>query len=1368
MTAAGFGVLVFSVVVIAGWPQTVFGAADDRVSPGKPGGPAVESVATVPAGESAVKLVSSSAAGVVLRYEAQEPSIGTIDVAGREYTTVGVDGCEPMGMMAAPDLPVTRVRIAVPDCEGIDVGISTHTGRTVGGVRVVPSPSYISGEGEPGELSRHIYREGSVYASDALWPEDAARVFGPTWMATQRIVEVEFHPARVNPVLETLLYHDLIEVTLSFRGVRAAAEPFRDSPLREKLFRSMLLNYESGRGWRTKRPRAGRDPRGDYFTTSENWAKLIPGERGIYKISHGDLLSAGIDPDMIDPRSMRVFSGGSLSVPPAVIKRRPEWMQECAILVEGEEDGLFDSGDFMAFYALDVDGWVDFYGIEEYEEPYHENRYANENVYWLTWEEPGATSGFEEPPRRMEEVGLTGSRDPLAASDYVQRDHFERNIHPKEGASDGWFWVKMIQSGLEETVSLNKTLDHVVTDSTGLLRARLQGMDNNSSVNPDHHAKCYLNGALAYDGYWDGYRYVIFETDHLPFNDGLNTFEVTAPRDTGSEQDYIYIDWFDLEYWRRLFATDERLAFGSSGRTGVIEYSIDGFETAAVDVYKIVDKYTALIVPGVAVAGESGGRAVVFQDDVADTASYIAVSDGGYLVPTIEPDGPANLRSPPDADYVMIVYDGFYDQAVRLKTYRESQAGGGFSVWLVRISDVYDEFSWGLADPTAIRDFLKHTFENTSVGPTHAVLIGDATSDYRNYSTSGIPNYVPTHYTVKLIYDEPESWPAEQWFVGFDDTTYYVPAMALARLSARSSSELSTMIDKIERYETESGPALWKNNVILVGDDEYTWTCCEYYHTLQTEQLGRQILPWPFERTKIYLMEYERAGGGKKPAARAALLEAWNAGGLIVNYTGHGSEIVLAHEDAFLYDDISLLLNIDKLPLFIAASCRLNKFDMESVDSLGESLVKSSIGGAIASLGSTRDSGAGSNAVLNRNFLEFMFAGQQVAPTAVLDIGMSFQAAFSLGSWTNNTKFMIVGDPAVTLVAPAGAGEVVLEGLESMSRQQTVPVSGENAGATEGLDGVVLVRVTDSADTSGYTSDPPPPHAPTHVNYRLPGDIVFDGPMAVDNGAFSGEFVVSHMAEEGPYARIRAYFYADEIDGSFSLEDISIADSVAVADTTKPIIALEFEGGATSVTPGALLTIAVFDSSGINTIDRVLGEGITLVVDGGADTTNLTDSFVYDLGDHTRGSAAYTIPSLSLGGHTVSVAASDNIGNRSEESLWFEVVSATEFAIRNVANFPNPFPDSERTNSDGTYLLFWLSEESSVRIDVFTVGGRIIRVMDDITGEAGANEVYWDGRDQQGDDLANGVYLYRISATALEYRGRKAEAIGKAVVMRRR
>jgi len=1307
------------------------------------------------AAEPGIRVVSSDETAVVVRCD-----VGalTLDAAGPGDGTVRplAPGFDRAGVPGAPDLPARAVKVAVPECERIDVRVQARGTRVLDGVRVSPSPSIVDvGDGEVNEWT---WVEGGPYREDGIWPAVAARVSEPAWLATQRIVEVQFFPCQANPVVRELLAHESIEVTLTFGGVEAGGAVRGDLPRRESLLRAAVLNYESGRSWRRRRPAGpALGERTDGFQTSANWVRLSLEEHGVYRVTESDLADANVSTDMIDPSTFRVFFGGGLAQPPDVDRPRPEWMDECSILVLGESDGSFDTGDAVVFCAVSVDDWSDVLEIDGAVDAFTENRYGGTNVYWLTWEETGVPSGFSGLPRRMESVAAPGRGGARSVADYRDRKHFEVNVDGREGLSDNWFWFRMQTVGESENRYFHEILSDVVTDSTGLLRGRVDGGSAGF-----HRCRYYLNSVLADTAVWYGYSASIYEATGLPINEGYNTYRVLAIRDSTNPEDQLYIDWFDLEYWRRLLAVDGALTFGSSGRTGVLEYRVGGFEDGSVDVYRTADKYTASVLTDVSVEDDAGGYVATFADDVSDTASYEVVSDAGYRTPLVERYAPSGLRVPDGSDYIMIVHEDFYDQAVRLAQHRESDEGGSFAVRLVGLSDVYAEFSWGLIDPVAIRDFLKHTWDGSTIPPTHVLLVGDAVFDVRGYLPSSVECFIPAFYTGSSY------WPTESWFVGFTGTTYYAPAMAIGRLSVRTESECRAMVDKILRYEAEPVLDLWRNHALIVADDEFIRNLRkrEFMHTEDSEKLATGHLPLPLDQTKIYLMEYELdAIGNSKPGARKDFLDAWSRGAVIVNYTGHGGETVMTHENAFLFDDIPNLTNIDGLSLFFGASCRMNKLDMNSVDSLGEALAKSPIGGAIASIGSTRDSGATQNTRFNRAFYDALFVEDPASTTPALDIGSAFQAAFSTSgaNWINDSRFAIIGDPAIVLGTPRGSGVIDDEGLEPMRRYDTVTVEGTNAGETAGEDGVALLRVYESADTTGYIHDATGPDDPMyHVHYVLAGERIFDGAVPVGDGDFDASFVVSSKAQEGPYARVRAYFYSDDSDGACSLEGVAIGDSVSVADSEGPDIELEFEGGGTSVLPGTPLAIRLSDESGLNLVVRDPDDAIVLGIDGWSDTTDVTEDFVYDFDDHTSGTLDYELPALDTGSHTIAVAASDNAGNRSTESLTFGIVSGREFEIRNVANSPNPFPfDGEL----GTDILFELSEAASVEIDIFTVGGRLVRHLGERRCEKGANQIHWDGLDGESEALASGVYLYRIHATSEHYHGDKAVAIGRAVVM---
>ena len=115
-------------------------------------------------------------------------------------------------------------------------------------------------------------------------------------------------------------------------------------------------------------------------------------------------------------------------------------------------------------------------------------------------------------------------------------------------------------------------------------------------------------------------------------------------------------------------------------------------------------------------------------------------------------------------------------------------------------------------------------------------------------------------------------------------------------------------------------------------------------------------------------------------------------------------------------------------------------------------------------------------------------------------------------------------------------------------------------------------------------------------------------------------------------------------------------------------------------------------------------------------------------------------PTCNVGSHTVSVSALDLSGNLGSASIQFEVMG--QFRLDFVGNYPNPFKNK-------TYFAYRLTEQTTepVKIQIYTVSGRLIRTLYSSSAEEiNYAEIYWDGRDEDGANIANGVYFYKITA----------------------
>ncbi|MDZ7293010.1 MAG: T9SS type A sorting domain-containing protein, partial [candidate division KSB1 bacterium] len=262
-------------------------------------------------------------------------------------------------------------------------------------------------------------------------------------------------------------------------------------------------------------------------------------------------------------------------------------------------------------------------------------------------------------------------------------------------------------------------------------------------------------------------------------------------------------------------------------------------------------------------------------------------------------------------------------------------------------------------------------------------------------------------------------------------------------------------------------------------------------------------------------------------------------------------------------------------------------------------------------------------------------------------------------------------------------------------------------------------------------------------------------------------FVPKDITYGGTAGRINLYFFDNTVDGNGFRDNLFVGGTAGnIVDRTGPNINIGFVG-VDNFQPGGLvganpvLRAAISDSiSGVN-ITGEIGHKITLVLDGQNEgRIDITNLFNYDKGSYTHGTVIYPLGDLSEGRHTVEIKAWDNLNNSNTAAVDFVIRPQNRLSLAEVMNYPNPFRSR-------TTFTFELNFDAEVRIKIFTLSGRLIRTLEMPEGHAGFNMLDWDGRDEDGDELANGVYLYKIIATQLQGEtASRAEEIGKLVVAR--
>ena len=331
---------------------------------------------------------------------------------------------------------------------------------------------------------------------------------------------------------------------------------------------------------------------------------------------------------------------------------------------------------------------------------------------------------------------------------------------------------------------------------------------------------------------------------------------------------------------------------------------------------------------------------------------------------------PDDLRSVNNgADYIVITPSIFYDQSLELAQHRET-VSPGVRARVVKLEDVYNQFGWGLFDPLAIRDFLKYAYENwVDPPPGYAVLVGDGHYDYRNNLHTGAPNLMPPfESTASSTHRNP--WASDESYIYFGEYGYLDSDqiggldMIIGRLCVNDTDEMQVVLNKIRNYEENPTMGTWRNNIILVADDNLSeaqiWlyvskdylsdrSNVEGEHTQQAESLANNFIPHSMEIQKIYMVDYPLRAGGIRPDAREALIDAVNEGSMILDYIGHGNKGLWAHEQLFRrIEDLPRLHNGDKLPMVCAASCSIGFFDHPTEQGMAEDFVRLPGGGSIA------------------------------------------------------------------------------------------------------------------------------------------------------------------------------------------------------------------------------------------------------------------------------------------------------------------------------------------------------------------------------------------------------------------------------------
>ena len=505
-----------------------------------------------------------------------------------------------------------------------------------------------------------------------------------------------------------------------------------------------------------------------------------------------------------------------------------------------------------------------------------------------------------------------------------------------------------------------------------------------------------------------------------------------------------------------------------------------------------------------------------------------------------------------------------------------------------------------------------------------------------------------------------------------------------------------------------------------------------------------------------------------------------------VNYSGHGGEEGLAQEGIFTAEDARNLDNFDRLAIFVTATCSFGWWDLATYQSGAEELLLNPNGGAVALLTTVRlvYTSASLNSLnvgLNRQFARDMFELGEDGEFRRLGDILRITKNTRVGLQGNNRKFNLLGDPTMRVGfggsevmvdrvndTPLAEQEVQVRALDKVTINGTVRNAMDQVDA--GFNGLVEVTVFDAErrieiEQQKYLSRP---------YYTVREDLLWRGQVQAQDGEFSATFVVpKDISYSNSSGRISAYAFDTQGHAFGATERIRVGGTSdnPPNDQAGPEIALFLNdttfvsGGLTPPEPS--LIVKLFDASGINTVGAGVGHEMLLVVNGDEQgAIDVSRGFRSEENSFQRGEVTWKVPISDEGPHSLSLRAWDVLNNSSTASLDFVVASAEDLVLRNVFSYPNPTAGSAQFIFEHNQLP---GTGASVQIRIYTLSGRLIKTLEsDELLSGGTVRIAWDGRDEDFDALATGVYLYKLRVEVEDEAGGRqvSEHIEKLAVIR--
>ncbi|MFM1929252.1 MAG: hypothetical protein RL387_580 [Bacteroidota bacterium] len=1074
------------------------------------------------------------------------------------------------------------------------------------------------------------------------------------------------------------------------------------------------------------------------------WVKMTTTKQAIYQVTGTQLKQMGIA-FPISSSKIQLFGYDLTQLKEKVTSDFMTGSQEISIMVKDGGDGSFDEKDHFLFYASGNLRWEkeSTTGHWKFQKLHH----SDTAYYFFTIGENGkriANSNYSNPNTQK-------------INTYQAHQIWEQDSVNILNSGKLWLSAPMGQGlGKTSTISYSLNTKKIVSNAPVLFDVQFVSTNYNQSAQFDikwndikiKSANISPVSGLVYDA---AAKSILDSFSYWPIlnNTSNSAISVQYNAPQGSTG---YVDFISMHIPMQLgFGDNNYFVFDGQNEAQDVQYQISDADASGFvwDISNPLQPFN--------LNTNYLNNTMEFAGKGSSQQKFIALKQNAFeTIAQLDTLTNQNIFNNTAIDYIILAPAAFQEPAIKLKNFHEKY--NGFKVTIVDPVKIYNEFSGGLMNPIAIRNYLKKMQMNAkALGHSFAqylCIIGG--SDF-NLKKLNKFNQVPVFESANSL-DILNTYASDDFYAVLKDgADMNIPStvdsleIAIGRIPAKTLAEADTLINKIIQYRLSSKKGVWQNQITWIADDgDYN------LHLQDAESIinGLQLANTLWNHKKIYLDLFtanNNAGGISYPLVENEIQQTLNNGSLVVNYTGHGNYLRLTEEAVINDQSMQSWNNEGRLPLLITASCDFAPYDQPQFNPIGFSSLMKNGKGIIGLVAANRLVFAYSNKQINEQFIQALLVSDKNG--TYNSIGKALQIA-KKNNWAlqgdklNAFKFNLLGDPALLLASVKN--KIQLNVKDSLTAGTLTTIDGtilKNQAKHSSFNGLVDCIVFDVVKDKITLAN-----QSTSIKTIVPTReaIIYRGKATVTNGQFTLNFVLpKETSSSGGNLKIQAFAYNNMEDA------LGVSDSVfvkasnlnGISDLNGPQIRAYINDtnftNNSWVTNNATLIVYLKDSAGIQSSGNALGHDLQFILDNDVQYPYLLNNYyTADIDTYQSGTILFGLPNLTIGKHQLIIKAWDLLGNLSKDTLWLIVPEKNGLKAKDLLNKPNPMNQFTQFSFDLNVQDISIETEFSLR----NLNGQ--QLVNKILPHKNLSNKWvmdWDGRDQSGAMIPPGFYIYTIT-----------------------